>query len=228
MDHAKRSLRGNAVRDALRPLLLAGCRGERTTRSVADGIPTRERYALPTSMNDQPDLTRSHGPRGNALPDAPASYRRRVRVGSSSHRGASENGRFKDTMEMRTNSGPQAYGLCVAHDTGTRPQTLGSAAKSRESALAVRRRSVAGRHSHGDCGNEKTRVPPASDLWVMHSSSPWERRPGGSASSSAGGMSRRADDAERRRRHSHAGAWERGFFASHWEARAPTAITSWR
>ena len=36
-------LRGNAVRDALRPILLAAWRCERTTRSVADGIPTRER-----------------------------------------------------------------------------------------------------------------------------------------------------------------------------------------
>ena len=95
------------------------------------------------------------GPRGNALPDAPASYRRRVRVGSSSHRVASENARFKDTMEMRTNSGHQAYGLCVALDTGTRPRTLGFAAKGRESALAVRRRSVCRRHSHGDRGERE-------------------------------------------------------------------------
>ncbi len=37
-------LRGNAVPDALRPRLLAGWRRcERTTRSVADDIPTRER-----------------------------------------------------------------------------------------------------------------------------------------------------------------------------------------
>ena len=36
-------LRGNAVRDALRPLLLAAWRFERTTRSALDGIPTRER-----------------------------------------------------------------------------------------------------------------------------------------------------------------------------------------
>ena len=132
-------------------------------------------YALPTSVNHQPFLTRSHGPRGNALPDAPASCRRSVRVGSSRHRGASENTRFKDTMEMRTNSGPQAYGLCIALDTGNLASNAWLCRKGPRIGLGGTTQERRGRHSHGDCGNEKTRVPPASDLWVMHRASPWGR-----------------------------------------------------
>ena len=94
--------RGNAVCDAPRCPLARQSGHQKRTHCVRDGIPTADRYALPTIMNHQPYLTRSHGPRyalptimnhqpyltrshgprGNALPDAPASYRRSVRVHS--------------------------------------------------------------------------------------------------------------------------------------------------
>ena len=47
------------------------------------------------------DLWVTHnGPRGNALPDSPASYRRSVRVGSSSDRGPSEDARLRIHEDM--------------------------------------------------------------------------------------------------------------------------------
>ena len=98
------------------------------------------------------------------LPDAPASYRRSVRVGSSSHRGASENARFNDTTETRTNSGHPGIWVMRSARHGNSASNALLCRKESRIGLGGTTQERRGRHSHGDRGNEKTPVPPPSDL----------------------------------------------------------------
>ena len=119
-------------------------------------VPTVHRFALPLSLNLQPYLTRSHGPRGNAHGDAPASDRRGIRVSliepPQSVRKARSHGVHGDEKEP----GPPDFRVMPC---GRRWNTAFKALLGREErewALAVRRGSVAHGISTGTVGTRKT------------------------------------------------------------------------